>query len=80
MKKKWFLVLFLFILYTGSPDISYFLGSADSSMNIQLQEAVENLNFVLGQSLVHNKMPRSNYMCAIYSKSVIKTNMRNYYH
>ena len=72
------------ILYTASRDISYFLGSADT-MNIylsvpELQEAVENLNFVLSQSLVHNKMPRSNLMCAFNFKSVVKTSMKIYYH
>ena len=53
------------ILYTASPDISYFLGSADAAINIHLsilnyRKLQKILNFVLGQSLVHNKMPRSN--------------------
>ena len=38
---------------------------------------MENLNFVLGQSLVHNKKPRSSQMCAFNFKSVVKTKYEN---
>ena len=41
---------------------------------------MENLNFVLGQSLVHNKMPRYNEMHAFNIVSVFKTSMIIYYH
>ena len=41
---------------------------------------MENLNFVLGQLLVHNEMLRSNRMCAFNVRSVVKTSLNIYYH